>query len=269
MCALLIVILGFFAAADEAPRPLLELGLGGGSGYSPDYPGADQSRFHHIAFPVFYYHGRIFRADREDGTRARVVNKPVWAVDVSGSGAFPIESKDNRAREGMDDLDWLGEFGPRLYVRLENTHDFVMRAYVLARGAFTTDFAFTKARGLVFGVGLSIEKKHFLKQELTLYSRITPQAATQEYHDYFYSVPDAYQTANREAYNAKAGYLGTWSSLGIAYESPRFLATTGVAFITTEGSANEASPLYKSDSNVAAFIGLAWFFYHSEERGYL
>src|SRR5690606_12063214 len=91
-------------------RPLLELGIAGGTGYVPDYPASDQSRSRQLIFPVFYYHGKIFRSDRDDGARARLHEDPVFAVDVSGSGTFPTKSSENRAREGMDDLDWMGEF---------------------------------------------------------------------------------------------------------------------------------------------------------------
>ena len=96
------VILGLLAgplwADEEVPRPLLELGVAGGGGWLPDYPGSDQSHYHYLAFPVLYYHGKIFRSDRDDGARARVVNRPVLGIDVSGSGAFPVDSSDNRAR---------------------------------------------------------------------------------------------------------------------------------------------------------------------------
>lgn len=263
-------LLSFCSAfANEAPRSLLELGMAAGSGISPDYPSADQSHFHHIAFPVFYYHGKIFRSDREDGARARVVNKPIVAMDVSGSGSFPIDSDDNQAREGMPALDWLGEIGPRVYVRIENSQNLLGRAYVLVRPAFTTDFHDTRGRGLVFGVGVSLEKKNILNRDLTLFAKITGEWASQEYNDYFYSVPAAYQTADRSSYRARAGYLGTWNSLGMAYEFSNYILTTGVSMVSTKNSANEASPLYRSNFNLAAFVGLAWFFYHSEEPGYL
>jgi outer membrane scaffolding protein for murein synthesis (MipA/OmpV family) len=256
-------------ALAEEPRPLLELGLAGGSGVAPDYPGSDQTHVHHIGFPVFYYHGKIFRSDRDDGARARVVNKPILAVDVSGSGAFPISSSENRAREGMRSLDWLGELGPRVYVRLMDQRGQLWRAYALVRGATTLGYGFrTTGRGLVMGTGVSFEHKNLWTENLSFHFKITPEFTSQEYQDYFYSVSDEDATSWRPAYHAKAGYLGTWTSAGVAYEWSTFAVFLGSSMIYLKGAANTSSPLFRDDLNFAVYFGLSWFFYHSDDPGY-
>lgn len=252
----------------QAPHPLWEVGAGMGTGLLPDYPGSDQEHYHFAAFPVLFYHGRVLRADREDGARARVVNKPVLGVDVSGSGSFPIESKQNRARSGMKSLGWMGELGPRAFVRLYDSPVQQWRVFSLLRGAISAKDNDIKARGLVFGSGVSYERKRLFVNDLSFYSKLTAQWATQEFSDYYYSVPDADATPTRAAYNAKAGYYGTWLSGGLSYEFSDFIVSGGVSMISTKGSANERGPLFRDDLNWSFFIGLAWFFYHSDAPGY-
>ncbi len=239
-----------------------------GTGLLPDYPGSDQEHYHFAAFPIVFYHGQIFRADREDGARARVINKPIFGIDVSGSGSFPIESGSNRAREGMKSLGWLMEMGPRVYARLLDEKDQVWRLFAMARPAASIRAGRIYSRGLVMGVGAQFEHKRLWLRELSVYSKLTGEWASQEYNDYFYAVKPDYATPSRASYKAEAGYLGTWSSTGVSYEFSDFIVSTGFSAISTYGSANEKSSLFRDDLNWSVFVGLVWFFYHSEKPGY-
>lgn len=256
-------------APPDPPKHLLEMGLGFGAGHSPDYPGAGQSRFHFLPFPIFYFHGKIFRSDREDGARARVVNQPRFGIDVSGGGGFAIDSDDNTARRGMPDLEWLGEAGPRAYVRLYDKNKILWRAYVAGRGALSTDFKKFTPRGFVIAPGMGFEHKHVWRREFTHYAKITSEFATKDYNTYFYSVDRLYATAERPEYNAVAGYLGTYLTNGLSYETHDFLIATGLSLMFHGGSANRDSPLFKNEFNFGVFVGFAGLFYHSEAPGHL
>jgi outer membrane scaffolding protein for murein synthesis (MipA/OmpV family) len=239
-----------------------------GTTLSPDYPGSDQERFHYVAFPVLYYHGKVLRSDREDGARARVINRPIFGIDVSGGGAFPVETDDNRARSGMKSLGWLGEFGPRAFARLVDNKGQQWRAFVTARGAMSARASEFKQRGVLVASGLLFEHKRFLVPELSWYSRLSAQWASQEFNHYYYSVPDQYASATRPAYDARAGYHGTWLTAGLSYEVGDFIFSGGTSMVSVKGSANSASPLMRDDLNWSFFVGCAWFFYHSDEPGY-
>jgi len=251
----------------DPPRPLLELGIGVGTGLLPDYPGSDQEHYHFAGFPVLFYHGQIFRSDREDGARARVVNKPTFGIDVSGSGAFPI-GEENRARAGMKSLGWLAETGPRVFARIVDNERYKFRAFTLARPAVSLRAGRLYGRGMVFGTGFQYERDHLWTRNLSLYSKLTAQFASREYMDYFYTVGSEDVTPTRAAYRAKAGYLGTWWSLGLAYEVGDVIVSAGGNVISTKGATNDGSSLFRDDMNFGMFVGLAWFFYHSEKPGY-
>jgi outer membrane protein len=91
--------------------PKWELGLGLAALSLPDYPGADQGRSYVLPFPYLIYRGERLKANR-DGLRGLLFEHPRWDLDISAGGSLPVNSKDNRAREGMDDLDFSFEFGP-------------------------------------------------------------------------------------------------------------------------------------------------------------
>lgn len=252
----------------EPPKHLLELGVGFGGGYSPDYPAAEQGRIHYVPFPVLYFHGQILRSDREDGARARVVNKPRFGIDFSGSGNFPIKSSDNRAREGMPDLEWLLEMGPRGYIRLLDTRGQYWRVFLATRAALTTDLKKVRGRGFVFAPGMSFEHKKLWRPEISVFHKLSSEFATREYGDYFYSVDAASARVGRPEYNAVAGYLGSWFTNGMSFETRDFLFSTGFSLMFHDRAANRASPLFKNEFNFGVFVGLAYFFYHSETPGY-
>ncbi len=256
-------------APPNPPDHLWELGFGLGAGLSPDYPGSNQSRMHYVPFPTIYFHGKILRSDREEGARARVVNKPIFGIDVSGGGGFPIKSGDNRAREGMPDLEWLGEVGPRLWLRLHDSRGQLWRAFLAGRAALSSDLKRFTARGFVIAPGVGFEHKNIFGQKFSFFSKLSAEFATKDYNDYFYSVEAASVRAGRPEYHAVAGYLGTYLTHGLRYGSHDFNVVAGVSMMSHDGSANRESPLFKSEFNMAFFVGFAWFFYHSEKPGYL
>ncbi|MGE4131786.1 MAG: MipA/OmpV family protein [Bdellovibrionales bacterium] len=267
IAALLAASLGH-ASEERTSDPLLELGAAGGVGVTPDYPASDQVHVHYIAFPALFYRGTIFRADREEGARARVVERPIVAVDVSGSGSFPIDSSENRARDGMPSLDWMGEVGPRLYVRLLDARPHQLRAHLALRGAWSARLKGGRFRGLVWAPGFAYEKRQLMGQNVSFFAKLTAEWASKEFHDYFYAVPPDYATSTRPEYHARAGYLGTWLSGGFSYQWGLYGLHIGGALIRHDGAVNSESPLFKSHFNYTLFAGFSWFFYQSEARGY-
>lgn len=252
---------------EPPPEHLLELGVGAGGGFLTDYPGSDQAHPQVAIFPVVFYYGKILRSDRRDGLYARVVHKPRVGVDLSGGGYFPVDSDDNRAREGMQSLGWLGELGPRLYWRIYDEDDRMIRAFGIARAAVGVHAGTWKGRGTNFGIGLGYDEKKIWGREFSAFVRATAYWASQEYNDYFYTVGAKYATPERPAYEANSGYLGTWVQVGSSYEIGNVILSGGVGAILAAGSANKESPLFKEDVNWSAFAGLAWFFYKSEKEG--
>lgn len=255
-----LLLSGFVFAKDFnlETRPLYEYGMGAGGGFLSDYPASDQSHWRGLPFPYFIYRGAIFRSDQRKGTRARLIRAETYELALSGAGSFPANSDENRARSGMPDLDWMGEFGPRLIVELDNGentwHTF---ANLPVRFVFATDLASVKNQGYTLTPSIVFERYGILHRESRLAFEITFNFADQTLAKYFYEVETPYVRADRPVYHARGGYMGTDFQVRFlhrVFENMR--AFTGFNMSYYAGSVNDGSPLFRSLWGYDFSIGL-------------
>jgi outer membrane scaffolding protein for murein synthesis (MipA/OmpV family) len=261
------------ALAQDGARPalrlpILELGVAGGGGLTPDYPAADQSHWRGLFTPYLIYRGDLFRAD-EGGARLRGLRSGNTELALSASGAFPASSRDNRAREGMPDLDWLGEIGPTLRITLHRDTALANPRRLLLdlplRLAFSTDLSSVEFRGATFEPDLVYEQNGLLFRNSRLRMALGMVLGSQEYMDYFYGVPAEFARPGRTPFTAEAVYLGT--RLQISYRIPvteRLSVVVGGRISNFSGATNAESPLYRSEWGFAVAAGIRWILYRSE-----
>jgi outer membrane protein len=246
-------------------RPLLELGIAGGGGYTPDYPAAEQSRLRGIVTPFLIYRGELLRSD-ERGARLRAWLARGIEFSLSASGAFPASSRDNRAREGMPDLDWIGEVGPTLRFTLWRDPDAPRRlvAETPVRAVFSTDLTAIRFRGWVFNPDIAWEQRNLFIPGSRLRIGLGVVFATERFMDYFYEVAPEFVRSGRPAYNARGGYLGT--RLQFSYRIPitdRLSVIAGGRVENFTGAANDDSPLFRREMNYSVAAGFSWTLYRS------
>ena len=251
-------------AAEQ--RPLFELGIAGGGGYTPDYPAADQSRLRGIVSPFLTYRGELFRSD-EQGARLRALRANGFEFSLSASGAFPASSRDNRAREGMPDLDWIGEVGPTLRMTLWRDPAAPRRlvAETPLRAVFSTDLSSISFRGWVFNPDIAWEQRNLVIPGSRLRIGLGVVFATERFMDYFYEVTPEFARSGRPAYDARAGYLG--ARLQFSYRIPitdRLTMIAGGRVENFGGAANADSPLFRRETNFSVAAGFSWTLYRSE-----
>ena len=251
----------FFNSAQGVP--LYEHGVAAGSGFVYDYPAADQGRMRYLIVPSFRYRGKKFRSDRR-GTRANFFKLPAGTLDLSFGAAFPASSENNSARKGMDDLDWLGEIGPRLNYFLADNEKYQIQLEIPLRFVFSTDFDFTKTRGQRFVPQIDLE--YSLSKYLRASISFKLNWATEGLHDYFYEVADSDVTSDRERYNAKGGFLGSTISTGMIYRDEKSLIVLGVSYNNFNSSVNDDSPLYRVRENIATFVAFNYFYFQSKKQ---
>ncbi len=242
-------------------KPLYEVGVASGVAFVPDYPAAEEGNIRSLTVPSFVYRGFIFRRDRR-GTRARLFKSQYSDIDISIGGAFNANSSDNKARKGMDDLDWLYEIGPRL------NYDIVQHKLISVELEFplrlvsSTDGQFTRERGFRFSPRLDlthrVHREHFIGVGLRV------NYATETLNDYFYEVQEKDVTDTREEFDAKAGYIGSDLSLNYIYRKKHLLFITGIRHSRFDGSTNENSPLFRSKETTSLFMAFNYFFYQSK-----
>lgn len=267
------------ANSAVASRPLWQFGFGAGGGVSPHYPASDQSSLRFLASPTFRYRGRVLRSD-DEGTRARLMKFENAEVDLSGAASFPVGSSENVARQGMRQLDWIGEAGPRLNLRwkfqnagkLRGDH---LRLTIPLRTVASSDGSNLAHRGFIFQPGLSWER--ILDAPTSLHSELSIEVdgyinfIDKTLANYYFGVAEIDATPIRRAFDATPGLMAT--SVGLTfYVSPKDFANNGSSFFvgvrnaTMTWSANRDSPLHKADQQFLFFAGFNLLLWNSGAR---
>lgn len=238
-------------------RPKLEFGLGPGWAQIPHYRGSDQTQTYVIPLPYVRYYGKRLRIDREGG-RYYFIEKENIKLDLSASFAPPVDSSDNRSRQGMADLDFVFELGPRVQFDFYESGDqrFKFRAALPLRAAFTSDFNRTDTIGYVFSPYIQFRFNFGLESSLSL----GPMWASEEYNDYFYEVSPQQATAERPAYNARAGYSGSRITLTSSYRWRKYWLGLFMRYDRLDGAVFNDSPLVKQNDSLMVGVGFAWVF---------
>jgi outer membrane protein len=253
-------------APDSAHQPKWEAGVAGVAVTVPDYPASDQNRTIALPAPYFVYHGSTFRSD-DEGSRLRQILTPNVELSLSGGGALSSDSKHSDARSGMPDLGYLLEVGPNVRLTYDGPMpetkwviDLPIRAV-----ASLNDFDL-RWRGLIFAPEFAYQSKHFVNDHLNLRIALGAEVGTRLLQRYFYEVPSAYATADRAAYSASAGYLGSSLAATLNYKVTKKLKSfVSLEYDNYAGAANNDSPLYRSNDGYAAVIGFSWSFLQSHE----
>ena len=84
--------------------------------------------------------------------------------------------------------------------------------------------------------------------------------------DFFYEVEPQYATADRAAFDAKAGWLSHDTSVSIKFERNQKIFLAGVQYSNFSVSANTESYLHRTDSSLSYFVGFGFVFFESEDR---
>ncbi len=253
-------------AAQTEHLPKWEAGIALVAFSVPDYPASSDYRTLALPAPYFSYHGRVLRTD-DEGSRVRRKLSPRIEIGISGGGALAADSSDSAARAGMPDLGYLVELGPNLRLSLAAP---APRARVTLnlplRGIVSLGDPGVNWRGVMFAPSLSYWQPDFAASSLALRASFAAEFASRALQDYFYGVAPQYATAQRPAYTADAGYLG--SSLGLRLThtlSPRLRAFVALRYYNYAGAANADSPLSATEHGYTAALGMSWSFLQSPQ----
>jgi len=249
-------------------KPIWEIGVVGGGGWLPDYPAADENHIQALALPYVIYRGDFFRVGDGDGPRGLFVDIPWLELNVGLDASFPVDSNDNDAREGMDDLDYLLEAGPKLIFKSlydDPVNDFDLS--LATRGVISTDLANVSYVGMTVNPEVTYRRHDLFGFDLRAIASLGATYGSDGFNDYFYEVRQADVRPNRPRYRADAGYLGSELTLGLSWgitDRLRLFGGTQIGF--WEGSENEDSPLFRDEVTYAVGGGLRWSFLTSERK---
>lgn len=254
-------------AQASGDQPLWELGAGMAAFSFPSYRGSDQTDNFLMPVPHFTYHGDFLKADRQ-GIRGSFFDSDRLDLTVSLALAPPVSSDDITARAGMPDLEGTFEIGPQMDVtfwRSENRARFVKLLLPL-RAAITVQGS-PKDIGWVFHPKLNMDITDIPGMGgWNLGMLAGPLFGDKRQHAYYYSVAPQYATADRPAYEAKAGYAGMQYLVALSKRFPKYWVGGFVRYDNLSGATFENSPLVRQKDYFAAGIAFTWVFGESSTR---
>jgi len=251
------------AEAHTEMLPRWEVGLGALQINGKDYPGSDNDNERLFVVPYGIYRGEKIRIG-EGGVSALAFENSRYSIDFSLAGSVNANSEDNALRDGLPDIDYMFEMGPQLVVTVfDHVNNDGTRSEMTfstqLRAAFSTDFSDIKSRGAVFSTVLEWERNGFMGGKLGVFADIGPKWATEDLQKVFYQVDPEFATAERAAYDAKGGYLGTDASIGLSFKAtPNLWLYGALGKKLYGGAANEDSSLFETDSSDTFWLGALW-----------
>jgi outer membrane protein len=253
------------AQAQMPPLPLWELGAFAGTASTPAYPGSADRASRSLILPIFVYRGEVFRAERGD-VGARLFSSDDAELDLGFAASLPATSDDLTARKGMSDLGTLVEFGPRVKFTLARPSpgsrvrlELPLRAVLEFNGG-------VRQQGYAFEPELGLEVRD-IGAGWSLAATGSLVFGDKDLNHYFYGVAAPYATANRPAYDAKAGLITTRLGLSLAKSLTPDVRLFGyMRHELMEGAANKASPLFQQTTGTSVGVGMLWILARSEQR---
>lgn len=244
--------------------PVWEVGFGGVTTSLPHYPGSDQRRILALPFPYLVYRSDWLRVDGGSVSGVFVEDENL-VVDVSLNGSLSVNSDDNDARDGMDDLDFTVELGPSIEYKLTDFDSRLGRvdARVAVRAVLSTDFGSLDYQGLVFNPSVKAIWNFQPRWNSSL--QLSSRWATADFHDYFYGVDDEFATPDRAAYDGTSGYSGTRLSGSLWYRGESYSVGLFAVQGLLGGSVYDDSPLFRQNSSTTVGVSFIVRLYKSEE----
>lgn len=232
----------------------LELGLGAGTMFYPDYLGSKNNNTLFIPYPYISYKSDKLNIDRE-GLKQKFLRYGDFSLELSASGSLPVES--SGAREGMKDLDPAIEIGPALIYTAYKDDALSLKLDLPLRAVLSTDFQGVDYRGYVYELRGELEYK-VNDYQLQLHTGL--MYSDSKYHNYLYGVSSNEITSSRASYQAKGGYTAYKTSLGLSKRFDNIWAGTFVRHYSLNQSSIENSPLKERNAALYAGVFVAYIF---------
>jgi len=235
----------------------LTIGVGVAAVDYPHYPGSSQSDTLVAPLPYLEYSGDWLSIDR-DGVQAALLKSDRFELDISVSGSLPVNNKDNRLRDGMDDLGLIIEVGPELEVSLSEWGNNSLQLHLPLREAIELlGEESINTSGWVFDPRLHYQ---WNKNDLEFEIDLGAYWASREYNQLIYGVSSRDATPARALYSADSGLVGYRLSSTLQYDVNNWTFLAYARYMDLASSANETSPLFEDDSYVLFGLGAIWRF---------
>ncbi len=238
-------------------KPLWEAGAGFAVVDFPDYRGSDERSSYVLPIPYFVYRGEYIKVDRSS-VRGRLFESERLKLDISLNGSVPVDSDDNKARAGMEDLEPTVQIGPILKYHWWQSPDNKLQLDIRLpiRAVISSEIEHV---GWVFQPRLNLDIVDPLGYSDWKLGLLTgPIFSDSKYHNYFYGVEPQFARPDRPAYRADGGYAGSQIIAALSKRFPRMWTGGFIKLDTVDNAAFEDSPLVKKKNNFTAGFAISW-----------
>lgn len=241
--------------SDDDGGGTLEYGIGITGLRFPHYPGSDQTHTVTLPFPYLTYYSERLDVDGSS-VRGRLWDNGPWSLDISSGGALPVDADDNKAREGMDDLGWLGEIGPAIRYSprwSQSSPRWQYRVSLPVRQAVELDGLDIDGQGWIVAPNVQVQRDFLATgHRWEFQARASVRYASRAYNHYFHGVDPAFATAERPAFQAEEGISAYTFSTGLGWRQQNWWIGGFVRYSDFSDSVVRDSPLIR-DRRQASF----------------
>jgi len=257
-------------AAESVPKgkPRFEAGVAAAGVQVPAYPSSSVTSKRNFFSPWFIYRSEKLQV-KDGGVNLTAYESDKLTVDLGVGVSLNADTSITPLRNGMPDIDYLLELGPRFDVSLlDETNDSIRRRLnwtTALRLAMSTDGKRVDFRGPVLNTQLRYRMGGFFNNKISFNTSVESTWLGNELMDYFFAVEPEYQTPVRPEFNASGGFLGVSLSAGINYRPTTEISTYfGFDISSLDGSKNEDSPLFEQETNTRMILAFSWRLYKSK-----
>ena len=247
----IVLLFGSFLTLNAAQ---LDLGLGLGTMFYPDYLGSNNNNVLFIPYPYISYKSDKLNIDRE-GLKRKFLSYGDFSLELSAAGSLPVSS--SGARAGMSDLDPALELGPALIYTAYKSNDLSLKVDLPLRAVLSTDFKGVDYRGYIYELRGELDYK-FNDYQLQFQTGL--MWSDSKYHNYLYGVRENDVSDSRALYQAKGGYTAYKTSLGFSKKFDNIWAGAFVRHYSLTQSIVKESPLIERNSALYGGVFVAYIF---------
>ncbi|MCP3688435.1 MAG: MipA/OmpV family protein [Gammaproteobacteria bacterium] len=257
--SMLVLVFASPIFADDHKLPKLELGVSLATLNIPNYRGSANSSAHVFVLPYVKYRGDQLKVD--EGVQSIMFDSPSLVLSLSANGTLPVDGN-NPERVGMPELDATLEIGPSLDYRISSTNSGEWWVELPLRLAFTLNSDMEHV-GQVFQPRIVWRKSASKLYQWKLRASLGAVYASDEFHDYYYSVTTDQTLPDRPAYDADSGFSGIRGSFSYSRRYRQLWLGGFVRYDNLSQAVVEDSPLISDNSAWMAGLALGWIFYES------
>ena len=174
----------------------------------------------------------------------------------------------------MPDLDTVLELGPSLIFHLKHptlSNRLQVDFHLPIRYVFSTDLSNARELGTTINPFLNLQMENFFHHEDLFQFTIGMKYASEGLQDYYYEVSPQYQTAQRPAFDAQAGFMEQSMSL-LIYQPITLVKGLwvfgGLIRSNYKQAVNRESTLLSEEITTSYALGIYYNFYRSSSYVY-